>query len=110
MNKTELVVCIIFLLVGIFTSGIGYVIKSTKCVEIISGYDSKLDDKDFLADLFGKNMLILGLVEVFSTIVYTIIVIYTENYNFPIYFTIANILMLFFICFKMYYRIQKNRK
>ncbi|SHE90233.1 MULTISPECIES: hypothetical protein [Clostridiaceae] len=110
MNSTEIAVLVLFSIFGFFNMLIGNIIKKKKYVEIISGYDPKYDDKDYIANLFGTNMFILGCIEIFTSIIYTAIILLSEDKNMPIYFTIANLLMLFFICFKMYYNMSKDRK
>ena len=110
MNLTEIVVLVLFSIFGICNMIIGSIIKHKKCVDIISGYDPNLDDKDFIASLFGTHMFILGCIEIFSATIYVAVILLSENENMPIYFTIANLLMLFFICFKMYYNMNKDRK
>lgn len=110
MNSTEIAVLVVFSIFGICNIIIGSIIKRMKCVDIISGYDDSLDDKDFIANLFGTHMFILGCIEIFSSVIYVVGILLSEDENMPIYFTIANLLMLFFICFKMYYNMNKDRK
>lgn len=106
MNEEMRTVLIVFSIIALTNMFLGYIIKKKKMVDIISGYDSKLDDTEFLANLVGNNMFIMGLVE----LVLSAIILVIRNLDLINIYIFSNIAIILFICIKIYYRWNKERK
>lgn len=110
MNITgEIPFFVTMLITGLFTMLIGNIIKKKKYVDIISGYDPKYDDKDYIANLFGTNMFFMGAMLVFSSIIQLIVTL-LEDKDITVYFIVIDLLIIMIMCFKMYYNMNKDRK
>ena len=109
--NTEAIGCLIVIsIMTIANIIIGLIIKRKKVVDIISGYDEKLDNKEFIAELFGNHMIILGVIEIITSLVYVAVVILKPSKSVIEYYVFGNAIMVILVCAKIYYRMSKARK
>lgn len=103
-------------LIGVSLILVGAFIKKTKSAELISGYDVKKDssNKEFLSEIFGNGMMLMGIISLISTLPYFIITKSATNEDVvgrnSVILMIVIILNIILITAKLYYLMNKKRK
>lgn len=104
---TMLIIDISFLLIGFF-------IKKTKSAELISGFDINKDNdnKEFLAQLFGNGILLMGIISTMLTVAFFIM---TRNATLDtvksnaLICILTMVLSIVFISGRLYYLMYRKR-
>lgn len=94
---------------------VGFFIKKTKSAELIAGFDIKKDEKnkEFLADLFGRGLMLMGIISTIETLIFVVITNQSADYivkrNTLIFITII-VLNIILGSSKLYYIMHKKKE